>query len=102
MSKMMQSIYRQARDSRKPMAERKRYSIEVLDSGHVNYRAAKVAGKTFVIRLDGIEIKGVCTADEVTGYVEGIVLPARLTPDKTELVRFEKRGIVCVDLVDIS
>ena len=100
MSKIMQSMYRAARDARRPIEDRKRYSVRRFDAGFDNYQAARAAGMAIYVRLDGELVQNVLTADELAGSVLMAEMPVRLTPDGKNIVSVERRGIVCVELVD--
>jgi hypothetical protein len=93
MSKIMQSLSRCARHSRKPKEDRKRYEFTGM-----SLLAFTVAGQTVRAYLNGEFIDACLIADEIAGYVEVYAEPLRFDPDAGQFVRIKKRGVVGVEI----
>lgn len=93
MSKIMKSLARCARHSRKPKEDRKRY--EFTGFGLLAYQ---MAGKMVRTYLNGDPIDACLIADEIQGYVEVYLEPMRFDPDAGRFVTIKKRGVVGVEI----
>lgn len=93
MSKIMQSMTRAARHSRKPMDQRQRY-----DFSGFSLLALGMRGLVARPYLNGDELEHCLVADEIKGYVEVYQEPLCFDPDAGKFITIKKRGIVGVEI----
>lgn len=81
-----------------------RVSVDRFDPGYRNFLAARDAGRTAIILVDGKRLRRIVTADEAEGWALGLALNEKGRPfkdpdDPERIATVEYRGRVSIRLV---